>query len=127
MVINEQTLVAHVDYPQDAVPVWASGHAVAGAQLIVSLPGAVNAYTYLAHILITTQAPGTLQNMEVTVFDGVNTGYIEMVQTVTAGGFANTPLPRSIRSSAWNTAITVTVPTVSGGAIPAIILVGYQR
>ncbi len=128
MVINEQTLIAKVGYPQDAIPVWASNHSSAGASLTVSLPGVANRTTWLLKAIISAQAPATMQNVEVTIFDGSTTAYVELVETATAGlmghlDFGDAPIP----AFAKNTAITVTFPTVAGGAIPAIILVGYQR
>lgn len=125
---NEHQLVAKVHYPQDATPIWASGHASAGVSLAVSLPGVANKTTYLLKAIITTQAPATQQNMEVTIFDGATTGYLEMVQSTAGGGclmvdLGDAPIP----ANAPNTAITVTIPTVASGAIPGLILVGYQR
>ena len=120
-------LTSDIPYPQDSVPIVNGGQGLAGAQLIVQLPGASGLTTFLSQLIISSDAPTNRQSAVATVFDGANTLPIYLVQTVSAGGMVNIPFYRPVAAVAQNTPIIVTIPAITGGAPTAITLLGYQR
>jgi hypothetical protein len=128
MSISEQTLTAHVHYPQDATPINASGTGTAAAQNAVALSGNANQYTFLSKAIVTSQSPAAQVGGVVTISDGTWTLSFQFVETVSAGGFMHLDFGDApLQASAVNTAITVTIPAISSGAATAIALVGYRR
>lgn len=120
-------LTSDIPYPQDSIPIVNGGTGLAGAQLIVSLPGTPGLTTFLSQLIVSSDAPSNIHSAVATIFDGANTLPVYLVETVSAGGFVNVPFYRPVVAVAPNTPITVTIPAISGGAPTAITLLGYQR
>jgi hypothetical protein len=125
---SEAILTAKVGYPHDATPINASNTGTAALQLAVALAGAAGLTTYLGKAIVTSQAPAAMVAGVVTISDGTWTLNFDFVETTSAGGFMHLDFAdMPLIASAANTAITVTIPAITNGAVTAISLVGYQR
>jgi hypothetical protein len=81
---------------------------------------------YLTSAVITSATPSAVAVGTVTISDGVWTLKYQFVETVSAGGCLNLGFVPPLVASAANSAITVTVPPISGGATAAIAAAGFE-
>jgi len=107
--------------------VAASGQGVAGAQLAVTLAGAVGKTTFLTYFIVSTAPVAAVVSGLVTV-TGVVGGPLNYIltETVSAGGWIQHPFRPPLPATAANTDITVTLAAIGGGAASAIVLTGWQ-
>lgn len=106
-------------------PLIVSNTGSAAAQLQVSLPASVGRITCLKNAVITSAAVAAVVSGVVTISDGTFTLNYQFVETVSAGGYMCLDFAEPLPASAANTAITVTIPAITGGAVTAIALVGH--
>lgn len=106
----------------------ASAVGTAGAQLIVSLPARAGFYLYLAYIVVTTGPVVAVVSGTVEI-DGLVGGpyYGILTETVSAGGYLPFVFRPPMPSTTINAPVTVTVPVIGGGGVPAVLMTGWYN
>lgn len=108
--------------------VGASATAAAGAANAQTLPAVAGKTNFLMGFVITTGQPAAVVNGVVTVTGlKIGTMSFQIVQSVNNGGSLDIHFPQPLPASAVNTAITVTLPAIVGGAVSAVAVYGFVR
>jgi hypothetical protein len=89
-------------------------------------PTSAQRRAYLTGVTITSANPSAIAVGTATIGDGVWTLKYQFVETVSAGGCLNLDFIPPLVASAVNSAITITVPPISGGATAAIAAMGFE-
>jgi hypothetical protein len=112
--------------PNGATQQGASATGAAAAQVQVPLPAVAGQYECFEHAIITSANPTSTVSGVVTVSDGTWTKSYQFVETTSLGGLLIVNLPTPFRATNQNSAITVTLPAITGGAAGAIDVSGYS-
>ena len=108
-------------------PVIASATAAAAASCAATLAGTAGKTTYIMGFVITTAAPAAAVTGTATITGLSTTLNFQIVESVTFGGELVVEFPFPIPASAPNTAIVVTLPAITSGAVSAVSAWGFQR
>lgn len=109
-------------------PVGASATAAAAAANAVSLPAVAGKTNYLSGLVVSTGNPASAVTGVVTV-TGLSVGTLsfQIVESVAAGGLLNINFAEPLPASAVDTAITVTLPAITSGAVSTVAVHGIVR
>lgn len=113
--------VAVADYVYD------SDTSTAGGACTSVIPAVAGKRNYLLGFSITTTAPAAISTGVATVTGlGVTLSY-QVVETTTAGAQVHVNFANPLPASALNTAITLTLPAITGGGSVATVIYGYVK
>lgn len=108
-------------------PITSSATGAAAATAVATLSGVSNKTTYITGFTATSGNPGATVVGVVTVTGTISgTLSYQFTESATLGGELIVTFPTPIPASAVNTAIVVTIPAITSGAVVAIAAYGYQ-
>lgn len=111
-------------------PVYNSNTAAAALQCQATLPGDnTGKTTYINGFAITAHAPtANVQGTATVSLDGGTTQHLNFIfcESSTIGGMLQIEFPDPLPATKPNTSIIVTLPAITGGAVSAVSVYGYQ-
>jgi hypothetical protein len=104
----------------------ASATAAAAAACSATLAGQSSKTTYLTGFTVTSgnATAAVVGTVTITGTIGGSLNYV-FVEPTASGGYLSVSFPQPIPASAQNTAITVTLAALTGGANSAVVVTGY--
>lgn len=110
-------------------PLMSSNTGAAGVAVTSTLAGAANFTTYLSQILVTTGTVALAIAAQLITITGLALGTLSLYlnQLTAQGTVLKLNLPFPLAASAQNTAISATLPAITGGAVTALTLFGFQQ
>lgn len=114
--------------PLDTEQVGASATAIAAAVNTATLPAVAAKKNYLLGFTISTGNATAAVTGVVTVTGlAIGTMNFQIVEPAAVGGLLSITFPVALAASAVNTAIVVTLPAITGGAVSTVAAFGYVR
>lgn len=107
--------------------VQASASCAAAAACAATLPGVAGKTTYIESFCVTSGPPAAVETGVSTVAGPAVTLNFDVTEAVASGAQLCVSFPNPVAASAANTAITVTLPVITGGAVSAVSAVGVQQ
>jgi len=113
--------------PKGAEAAYSSSTGAAGAQVQVSIAAVAAKRCHITGFTVTTAPPSGSSPLGalVTLTDGNWTQNWQLTETVSAGGWLDKEFLYPLFATGPNTAVTLTLPAVTGGGAGAVELHGY--
>jgi predicted CDP-diglyceride synthetase/phosphatidate cytidylyltransferase len=121
---NGALLTATTD---DTSPVGASATGIAAASVVATLPATPGVTNYISGFSVSSAAATAVVSGTVTVAGIVGGSQVYQYSETVTGSVLTVNFTNPIPATAVNTAITVTLSAIIGGAASSVNVWGYQR